>query len=299
MLKKCAVYGFFIIVYLAAASSFAFGQGAADIYLIKITLAGEKYEFSHPLKINPSEGYNNQPSFHADGNSVFYSSGTGQNTDIYRYDIQSRQTTQLTKTPDSEYSPLLMPGETSFSVIQLVITDGPRKGAQPLLSFPIAGGKPKIIYEDGKKVGYHAWIDKVWVAMFVLGEPNYLQLVNLSDMNKKRIAENVGRSLYKIPGQNAVSFSQGERGKPQMIKRYDLKNGKTEPLAAMLEGNGFYAWTSTGSLVMGVGSNLFEFEPGKDTEWQLIGNLSTLGISTISRLAIDPHMKWLAVVNSR
>jgi len=39
---------------------------------------------------------------------------------------------------------------------------------------------------------------------------------------------------------------------------------------------------------MGVGPKLFEFKPGKDKDWQLIGNLSAQGIKNISRLAIDP-----------
>lgn len=299
MLKKSAFSVFCAVVYLAVTSLWAFCQGATDIYLIQIKMDGEKYEFSRSLKINPSEGYNNQPSFHPDGRSLFYSSGTGQNTDIYLYDISSGKTEQLTKTADSEYSPLLMPGGKSFSVIQLVITEGPRKGAQPLMAFPLSGGEPKNIYEDGKKIGYHAWIDGRKVAMFVLGEPNYLQIVDLSDMSTKRIAENIGRSLYRIPGENAISYSQGGRGKPQVIKRYDLETGSTEPLVAMLEGNGFYTWISSGSLVMGVGSNLFAFKPGEDTEWQSLGNLSSHGIKSISRLAFAGNSKWLAVVSSK
>jgi hypothetical protein len=136
-----------------------FGQGNTDVYLIKIKADSGKYMFSDPVKINLTEGYNNQPSFHPDGGSLFYSSAPGANTDIYRYVIESGKTVRLTDTPDSEYSPILMPNGDKFSVIQLVNSEGPRKGAQPLIAFPLSGGEPELIFEDGEKVGYHAWID--------------------------------------------------------------------------------------------------------------------------------------------
>lgn len=276
----------------------AFGQGSTNIYLIRMKVSGEKYTFSKPVKINPNEGYNNQPSFHPDGGSLLYSSQSGANTDIYRYDIDTGKTARLTNTPDSEYSPIVTPDGKRFSVIQLVITEGPRKGAQPLVAFPLSGGEPEMIYEEGEKVGYHAWIAPKTVAMFILGAPNFLRLVDLEEGSSERIADNIGRSLYKIPDSEAVSFSQSREGGGEAIMKYDLGSGKTQRIVPMLEGSGFYAWTPAGALIMGVGSKLYAMRPGVDTEWRLIGDLADLGVKTISRLAIGPNMRWLAIVNS-
>jgi hypothetical protein len=276
-----------------------FCQGSTDIHLIRMKVSGEKYAFSKPIKINPNEGYNNQPSFHPDGRSVLYSSQSGTNTDIYRYDIESGETARLTNTPDSEYSPIVMPDGKRFSVIQLVITDGPRKGAQPLIAFPLSGGEPELIYEEGEKVGYHAWIKPQTVAMFILGSPNFLRLVDLKGGSSERIADNIGRSLYKIPDMEAISFSQSREGGGEAIMKYDLGSGKTQRIVPMLEGSGFYAWTPSGTLIMGVDSKLFGMRPGVDSDWQGIGDLEDLGISNISRLAIGPKMQGLAVVSGR
>jgi hypothetical protein len=275
-----------------------FSQGNTDIFLIKMKMEKGNYVFTDPVKVNPTEGYNNQPSFHPDGGSLFYSSGSGPNTDIYRYDIQGRKNFRLTDTPDSEYSPTVMPGATHFSVIQLVISEGPRTGAQPLLSFPLEGGTPELIYENGDKVGYHAWIDAQKVALFLLGSPNFLKIVDLKDGSSVRIAENIGRSLYKIPGKEAISFSHSTEGQPDVIMMYDLQSRTTESLVPMLEGNEFYAWTSSGVLVMGVGAKLCAFESGQDEEWRQIGDLELLGITNISRLAVQPQMDYIAFVNS-
>jgi hypothetical protein len=191
-----------------------------------------------------------------------------------------------------------MPDGKQFSVIQLFITDGPRKGAQPLVAFPLAGGEPELIYEGGEKVGYHAWIDSQTVAMFILGSPNFLRIADLSQDSSERIAENIGRSLYKIPDLEAVSFSQSQEGGGEAIMKYDLGSGKTQRIVPMLEGSGFYAWTPSGTLIMGVDSKMFGMRPGVDSEWQLLGDLEDMGITNISRLAVGPKMRWLAVVNN-
>ncbi|MFA9454238.1 MAG: TolB family protein [Candidatus Aminicenantaceae bacterium] len=276
----------------------AYGQGATDIYLVRMKVSGEKYTLSKSVKINPNEGYNNQPSFHPDGGSVLYSSQSGTNTDIYRYDIETGKTMRLTNTPESEYSPIVMPDGDRFSVIQLVIYDGPRKGAQPLIAFPLTGGGSELIYEEGEKVGYHAWIDPHKVAMFILGAPNFLRIADLKNVSSKRIAENIGRSLYKIPDMEAISFSQSQEGGGEVIMKYDLVSNKTQSIVPMLEGNSFYAWTPDGALIMGVGAKLYRVKPGTEKKWHEIGDLESFGVHGISRLAIGPDMRWLAVVDS-
>ena len=276
-----------------------FSQGNSNIFLIKMRMENGDYSFYDPVRVNQNEGYNNQPSFFPDGASLLYSSSKNSNTDIYRFDLRTGKNVQLTDTPDSEYSPILMPGEERFSVIQLITTDGPRKDAQPLISFLLEGGKPELIFENGEKVGYHAWIDSQKVALFLLGDPNFLQIVDLRNGNTERIAENIGRSLYKIPGKEVVSYSESREGQPDIIKMYDLQTRITETLVTMPLGNEFYAWMPTGALIMGIGAKLFAFEPGQDESWREIGDLHPLGISNISRLAVQPQMNYLAVVDNR
>ena len=299
MLKKMTFVLCSILV-LILSPLLILSQQGTDLLLIQITSDGEKLVFSNSVKINETEGYNNQPFFHPNGDSLFYSSGVGSNTDIYRYTIETGQTTRMTDTPDSEYSPIVMPGGKQFSVIQLISSEETRKGAQPLIAFPLDGGEePNLIYEDGEKVGYHAWIDPDNVAMFVLGSPNFLQIVNLRDKTSSRIAENIGRSLYKIPNQDAISFSISKEDGLNVIMSYSLNTEKTETIVAMMEGNSFYAWGSQEMLVMGVGSNLYGFRPEMDKNWQLIWDLNELGITNISRLAVHPQILYIAVVTSK
>ena len=103
----------------------------------------------------------------------------------------------------------------------------------------------------------------------------------------------------KIPNQEAVSFSQSKGEGLDVVMKYNLKTGKTETIVPLLDGNSFYAWTSSGMLIMGVLSKLYGFRPGKDKEWQYIWDLGDLGIKNISRLVVHPQILWIAVVTSR
>ena len=95
-------------------------------------------QFGQAVKITTFAGYNNQPSFLPDGRSIFYTSIRDKQADIYRYDIRSGATSQITNTPESEYSPMLMPDGKNISVVRVEAD-----GTQRLWKFPLNGGQPE------------------------------------------------------------------------------------------------------------------------------------------------------------
>src|ERR1022692_1899814 len=78
-----------------------------DIYLLDMKVKHGKYAFNNPQKISDWKGYNNQPYFTPNGKSIYYVSYRNKQSDIYRYDLDSKSTTQFTNTPEDEYSPKL------------------------------------------------------------------------------------------------------------------------------------------------------------------------------------------------
>jgi len=283
----------FLLAAVAAAALPLFSQGSSDIYLASLSREGDRLVFGAPVKINERTGYNNQPSFPPDGSGVFYSSADGSETDIFFYSIGEKMNVRRTSTPDSEYSPLVMPEGNEFSVIQLVLAEGPRKGAQPLLAFPLKGGPPRLLYEEGKKIGYHAWIDGDRLAAFVLGEPNTLQLVNLKSGESRTLADSIGRALYKSPwAAEDVLFSR-----EGIIKKVNIATNAVEDVIA-LKGGDFFCPTPEGGLLTAAGAEVFIFRPGRDETWVKVGDFSAFGIKSISRLAVDPQGRWLAFVSN-
>jgi hypothetical protein len=287
-----------IITVFPALSNHLSAQTASEIFLAELTAGDGKITIGTPTKITTRKGYNNQPCFLPDSQSLLFSSELNKQTDIFQYTPANKKTSQITSTPESEYSPTPMPGGKQFSVIRLYITDGPRKGAQPLMAFPLKGGSPTLLHENGQKVGYHAWIDKNRVAMFILGEPHFLQITNLKSNKSFTVAKNIGLSLYKIPGKEAVSFTHYEDNKQGTIKAVDVKSGKLSTIIKMKSGSQYYTWTPNGTLLTAVGSTLYQFTPGKDKDWIMVTDLAPSGIKKLTRLAVSPNGKWLAVVSN-
>src|SRR5205814_10326970 len=80
-----------------ASPSPAAAPPASDIFIVDVTSRNGKMKLGLPVKITSWVGYNNQPSFTADGQSILYTSIKDKQADIYRYDIARGTTTQITK----------------------------------------------------------------------------------------------------------------------------------------------------------------------------------------------------------
>src|SRR6266705_632278 len=214
---------------------------ASDIFIVDVVSRNGKMKLGLPVKITSWVGYNNQPSFLPGGQSILYTSIRDKQADIYRYDISSHTTSQITKTPESEYSPTLMPDGKSISVVRVEAD-----GAQRLWKFPLAGGEPSMILENIKPVGYHLWIDDHTLALFILGKPNTLQLVDLRTGKAEVIADNPGRILRRIPNENRFSFVQKVSDQEWLVKSFDLKTRAVSTVIKTFPSVEDYAWTPAG-----------------------------------------------------
>jgi tricorn protease-like protein len=265
---------------------------ASDIFIIDLKSEG-KLKLGQPVKITNWVGYNNQPSFLPDGQSILYTSIRDKQADIYRYQIHGGATTQITNTPESEYSPILMPDGKSISVVRVEAD-----GTQRLWRFPVAGGTPSLILEKIKPVGYHLWVDDYTLALFVLGKPNTLQLVDLRTGKAEVIAENPGRILRRVPHEDKFSFVHKVSDQEWLIRTVDLKTRNITTFIKTLPGVEDYAWTPAGVLLMANGAKLFARKKS-DWAWVEIADFSNAGLKSITRIAVSPKGDRIAVVARR
>ena len=170
---------------------------------------------------------------------MFYTStrDDGQ-SDIYRYDIATHETTRLTGEPESEYSATMMPGGRRFSVIRVE-----RDSTQRLWSFALDGSDPRLVLRTIKPVGYQAWLDADHVAVYVLGQPATLQLVDVRTEHADTVARDIDRSLSPMGegAGGAVSFVEHVRGGPYTLERLWLDNAgraRTETIAQLPDRRG-------------------------------------------------------------
>ena len=263
---------------------------SSDVFIIDVASHNGKMKLGPPVKITSWVGYNNQPSFMPDGQSILYTSIRDKQADIYRYDIARGATTQITKTPESEYSPTLMPDGKSISVVRVEAD-----GTQRLWKFPLAGGAPMLILEKIKPVGYHLWIDDHTLALFILGKPNTLQIVDTRTEETETIAENPGRILRRIPHQNKLSFVHKISDQEWIIKAYDLQTRQMAPITQTFPGVEDYAWTPAGDLLMAKDAKLF-VRKKSDWAWQEVADFSSAGLKTITRITVSPNGDKIAFV---
>ena len=273
---------------------------ASDIYIVDLKIKhsykthADEITLGDPKRITDFAGYNNQPSFMPDGKSILYTSIRDKQADIYRYDIQTGATTRVTNTPESEYSPTLMPDRKNISVVR-VESDG----TQRLWKFPLDGGPPSLVIEDIKPVGYHLWIDDHTLALFVLGgtgKPNFLELYDLTSHKSEFIAENPGRVLRRIPNQEKFSFVQKIAPDHWEIKAFDLRTRTSSSLTRTLPGVEDYAWLPGGLLLMGKESKLFTVLPLEGKNWSQLEDFTVPGLQGISRITVSPKGDRLAIV---
>jgi hypothetical protein len=275
-----------------------------EIYLAPMKMANGALEIGPAVNVTNSPGYDNQPFFTPDGKSILFTSvrgGPSTQTDIYRYDITSKQVSQVTRTPESEYSPTVTPAG-NLSVVRVEL-DG--SNTQRLWQFTADGRDPRVVLENVKPVGYHAWADDHTLALFVLGQPATLQLADTRTGAARTLASDIGRSIQRIPGSSpvsAISFVQRERTADKttlIINELNPSTGDVVRLTPAVEGSteADTAWAPDGTLLMARGDVLYAWKRGQ-SGWKEVLPLQRLSLSGVTRLAVSPKGDYLALVGS-
>lgn len=264
-----------------------------DIWAFQLTGETPSLNLASANQVTQRPGYDNQPHFAPGQQLVLYTAidSLGQ-ADIWSYNLRSGERANVTRSnPESEYSATIMPSLARFSAIRVEADS-----TQRLWSFESGGTNPELVLADVAPVGYHAWLTEDTLALFVLGRPATLQIASVREGSAQIVAEDIGRSIYRIPDRQTASFVQWDVDGPGWITEFDPATGEAVPIAPLLEENEFYAWTPEGVLVMGQGSKLFRWVPGESEAWEEMADLESMGIQSISRIAISSEGDWIAVV---
>ncbi len=270
------------------------GPLATDIYVAELHARRGRVEVGTPANATHRPGYDNQPFFSPDGRTFLYTSvGDGQ-ADIWRYDIAAGRSVPLTTTPESEYSATPLPDGSGFSVVRVEADS-----TQRLWRFDWDGGHPTLILAAVKPVGYHAWGDASTVALFVLGQPATLQVADIRTGTATPVASDIGRGLQRVPGRGRRAISFVQEGAPDStwwVAELDLSTRRIRSLVRTLPGVDQYAWTPKGILLMAKGAKLYQWNPARGPDWEVVADFTAWGIENITRLAVSPRGDRLALV---
>lgn len=282
------------ILCLISFCSAAYAQTGSEIYLFDIKTRKGKLILSNPQNITNHPGYDNQPFFHTDEPFLYFTSFNEEGrADLKSYNFKSKMTKNITQTSEREYSPTLTPDKKYLSCI--IQRDN---GAQDLGKYPVAGGTPEVLI-DNLTVGYHVWADNSHVALFILGQdsaPNTLHYLCLPTKEDTVLAENIGRSLHKVPNETAFSYIHKIEAGNWEIKKVNTSTMKSETIAHTLGGREDITWTPSGTILSSDGTKLYLL---RDKSWKEIEMKETApALKGITRLAVNAKGNKLAVVVS-
>ena len=283
---------------LCLVSGFAFAQApSTDVLLVPLPSASDEVTSVAAEDITyltDNDLYDNQPSFTPDSGAILsVSMDEAGATDIFRFDIASSESTRLTETPESEFSPTVTPNEQHIDAVRIE-ADGV---TQRLWQFDLEGGNAEANPDDVYGVGYYAFADPetlmlVTVAETESGLPLSLQQVDATG-EATVIAEDVGVGVVKVPGEDAVSFVKRLEDGSSMIQRYDVASGETSDLALTLPEVDAHAWLPDGTLIAAQDTTLYRWQ---DNDWQPYLEFEAAGVTGIGRLAVSPDSSQLAFV---
>ena len=255
-----------------------------DLFLFDLWADSGLVRVGEPQNLTERQGYDNQPSWSEDGNSIFYASRTGESSDVYRFDLQENEAVRVTRTEDREYSPRQMPGGNGVTAVRFERTNSLR-----VWRFDADGQNPvPLLPAFREAVRYYEWIDDDTVALGVDDGVSGLSIAHIGSGEVEPVVQGIGRSLNRVPGKRAVSFVLKETPAEWWIAELDLDTRMISQLARTLQGVEDHAWTPSGKLLMGTGTRLYMFVPGQSKDWEEIADFSASDIKAISRIAVSP-----------
>ena len=262
-------------------------QASTDVYLLRFQSPNSVFNITNRV------GYDNQPGW--DGNArIMYTRQYRGQTDISAVDFETSSHGDIIRTPESEYSAALSPDGKSITVVRVE-----RDSTHRLWRFPKGGGEPSLVLRDIKPVGYFAWLDTTTLALFVLGNPNTLQIADTRTGVGRVVTTNIGRSLQRVPGGRRASYLHrvGTRWVLETVDPTPLPGGgfDIDTIVAMPDSADFVSWHSPNELYTGAGSRILKLNV-KQKVWTVVADLSGQGIRRISRLALSPDGNRVAFV---
>lgn len=275
----------------------------SDIWLYEIKKTPTGIILHKGMNITNRPGYDNQPHFSPDNKLLYFVSvREDKQADIYNYNIGNKKTVQLTHTPESEYSPTVTPDKKSLACV-VVLTDS----SQIVLPLDIKTGYAasypdhKTRFEDKQisafdSVGYFSFLNADTVLYYKLSNPHSLHARSISKGTDVVIAENITRAFK--PALKNNFFYVVKEDKKNTVRMYDVRLKKSEEYAAAKTENEDFSWDKTLGLIKSDGSKLMRYNPEIKT-WVELGDFSAAGISKITRFAISPNGRFLALVSNK
>lgn len=254
-----------------------------DIWLFDLKIEEGKFKLENGSNITNRAGYDNQPFFLDEDKIIYTSIVTNNQADLYEYNINTAKSTLIASTPESEYSPKLIPGGNSIGCVRVEADSTQRL-------WKMTSGTFELVISEVDSVGYYAFTDKENVFMFILGKTNDLVHYNIKTKKITLVCKDIGRTLYPY---KKKLYYLNKKDKTIAFVGSDLKNEILTTLP--YETEDFIVFEDM--ILTSYKTKLLRFH-FKKRAWERVFDLYPNNIKNVTRLAVSPNGKRLAIVNT-
>lgn len=267
------------------------GQSNTEVYLANINTSENKVEISNFINISNDPGYDSQPSFQSD-NLILFAGNNGGQTDIAQYHIRFKKKFWYHKgSASSQYSPQRIPESQHVLSVHLDSTGRQRLFQHHLTTAEYTEAHPEL------RIAYFVMYNPEVLVGSVLGEHGLDMVVaNLKTKAVDTLFNGAGRSFHKVPKAKGVSYTLLNEEGNYDVYQLDMDTFESFFVAQLPIGIQDHIWLNETSLLLGSGDKLFLYDLFGEGEWQEVADLSQHGITEITRLALSPDGKKLALV---
>jgi len=267
-----------------------------EIHLFELNHDQDGYSLTAGKNISNSPGYDNQPFFTPDNTILFASIRDGKQTDIYEYILKTGKTRQITDTEFMEYSP-----KTSANNDILTFVRDGENPDQSVWKMDRKSGEYSWAINSKEPVGYYHINHKTGDVLFWSRYGWSVQYLNLKRDEGRFVMGNAIPSTPKlIPGSNKFSFVHRQTNSEVWIKSFNPEDFSVTPLAPVYGVNHDYAWAPNGDILRAEENILLVWRAGQENSgWETVQDLTSLFKGKVSRLAISPDGKKIALVENK
>ena len=280
-----------LFLFIFTTTFFTFSQENTEVFVFDISHSYEGLELLNGRNISNNEGYDNQPSFISNESVIFAGNNDGQ-TDISEYNLTSDlQKWVNSKTEGGEYSPQKFPSNNDVAVVRL-----DKDGLQRLYRYDSKTAQSEEIIENLQVAYFSFYNDKKMLATVLNGEKLDLVIIDLLSKSADTLFYNAGRSIQRVPQTNSMSYSLVNEEKNLDLYLLDMNTKESYFVCELPIGIQDYVWINDTQILVGSGNRLYMYDTLGGSEWNRVASLEEFGIKNITRMAISPNGKKLALV---
>ncbi|WP_026451533.1 TolB family protein [Aequorivita capsosiphonis] len=280
-----------LFLFIIFTTTFTFAQENTEVFVFDISPAYGGLELMNARNISNNKGYDNQPSFISNETVIFAGNNDGQ-TDISEYNLTSKHQKWVnSKTKGGEYSPQKFPSKSDVAAVRL-----DPNGMQRLYQYNTGTGNSTELIKDLQVAYFAFYNDEKMLATVLNGDKMDLVMIDLPSKSTDTIFYNAGRSLQKVPKTNYMSYSLANEEGNLDLYLLDMNSYESYFVTELPIGIQDYVWLNDTQILVGSGSRLYLYDTLGDSEWNRVASIEEYGVKNISRMAISPNGKKLAVV---